>query len=437
MFWFNGWREPRKRCRRKDTSREIASEKETIWSKLSERWKWRIHKDLSADNLLSNSNDETIARMTQPPSQSLSISTIHQYFDEVLKECNQSLQIEERPFTTIDRVADWSSVLPHDESPNVPLYFGMLINASGGAPESGDELVTFYIGYSTWDGRCLFVDRLPTVDNEKLLLQVLAKLAVRLGCRRLLWLRTKISDWPVGMIENPPETLQDWLVLRMDRAAMETYVGKTTEIARNPKEEFTRAFVETQVAAVCLSLNYTCDSKFRLRLAASNNKDDAEAIARLVHGLAVYEKEPDAVQCTAKDYLLDGSGSEPLFYCLLIDYHDLEMNQIITCGMAVIYFGFLLGEGRFLYLEDLYFEEAFRKKGGGSLTLQILADIGLRLRCESFYWTALDWNTPALNLYAKIGAKVQPGLRISRYTDSNLVDFANDFSGSVKTSSSQ
>jgi GNAT superfamily N-acetyltransferase len=157
-----------------------------------------------------------------------------------------------------------------------------------------------------------------------------------------------------------------------------------------------------------------------------DNSEDAKNIARLVQGLAIYEKEPDAVNCTLDDYILDGGGKEPLFYCLLLDYYEKDSADASrhTCGMAFMYFGYVLSQGRFLYLEDLFLEEAYRKQGGGTLILQTLAEIGLHLDCSQFYWTALDWNSPALNLYEKVGAKIQKGLQISRYTGTSLRTFA-------------
>jgi GNAT superfamily N-acetyltransferase len=366
--------------------------------------------------------------MTSPSTQALTASIVHQQIDEVLEEINPSLQDEKA--LTLGRITDWSPVLKNDARLNFPLYFGMLLNSAKEDNETHLQLISFNFAYSTWDGRSLFVDRLPIGDNEKLLLQVLAKIAIRLGCSRLLWFRTDIPDWWATCSKNLPETLQEWHILRMSRSAMETYVGKILERTTNANEVFTRSLVESQVNA-CLSSRFSSNSKFRLRLAGRHNKDDADQIARLVHGLAVYEKRPDAVKRTAQDYLLDGSGDEPLFYCLLVDYYDSETNQTTTCGMAFVYFGYLLEKGRFLYLEDLFFEEAYRKKGGGSLALHILAEVGLRLNCESFFWTALDWNTPALNLYAKIGAKVQPGLKVSFYTDNKLIEFANEFSSNA------
>lgn len=53
-------------------------------------------------------------------------------------------------------------------------------------------VLSMYMAYSTWDGRCLFIDRfdIPNTDDvelEKAMLQLLAQIAVTLGCARLNW----------------------------------------------------------------------------------------------------------------------------------------------------------------------------------------------------------------------------------------------------------
>ena len=173
----------------------------------------------------------------------------------------------------------------------------------------------------------------------------------------------------------------------------------------------------------CLAHANESSESFRLRLSTS---EDVETIVRLVHGLAIYEKEPDAVNCTSENYRCDGHSSEPLYYCLLLDdTTDCETAKPHSCGMAFIYFGYEMGRGRFLYLEDLYLEEAYRKRGAGSLVMKFLARMALDMCCKNFYWVALDWNTPALNLYEKIGAKIQKGVLTIRYTQNKLKAFAD------------
>ena len=46
-----------------------------------------------------------------------------------------------------------------------------------------------YIGYSTWDGRCLHANKIcaRNEETESTLLRTLADIAVRLECQRLVW----------------------------------------------------------------------------------------------------------------------------------------------------------------------------------------------------------------------------------------------------------
>ena len=167
-----------------------------------------------------------------------------------------------------------------------------------------------------------------------------------------------------------------------------------------------------------------------LRLAGP---EDTETIARLVHQLAIYEKEPDAVNMTAQDYFMDGYNSaEPLFYCILADVvatdrdgdGETEPTTTTTVAMGLFYFGHDLVNGPFLYLADLFCDEAFRGKGIGTEIMKQLASISLALDCSQFVWCALDWNAPALSFYNKIGATIKQELKITRYCGKDLQSFA-------------
>jgi hypothetical protein len=71
----------------------------------------------------------------------------------------------------------------------LPLHSGIAINNASTGNLCG--LVTFYIAYSSWDGRILYVDCLQcseiTDAVEILLLQTLAAVAIDLDCIRLTW----------------------------------------------------------------------------------------------------------------------------------------------------------------------------------------------------------------------------------------------------------
>lgn len=71
-----------------------------------------------------------------------------------------------------------------------PLLFGIIAkyNAAAAADNDSrsDELTTFYLAYSTWDGRVLYIDQTSFEASSGALLvyRTLADLAVKLNCNR-------------------------------------------------------------------------------------------------------------------------------------------------------------------------------------------------------------------------------------------------------------
>ena len=134
------------------------------------------------------------------------------------------------------------------------------------------------------------------------------------------------------------------------------------------------------------------------------------------------------LKVTSQDYLIDSDEStDPLFYCLLADFKiekDDGIYETKTCGLGFIFFGYHVGQGPFIYLEDLYMDESYRGFGGGKLMMTELARISLKLGCTKLSWSALDWNTPALNFYNKIGARIETNKTMTRFCGAELAAFA-------------
>ncbi|MEK9565613.1 MAG: GNAT family N-acetyltransferase [Flavobacteriaceae bacterium] len=129
-------------------------------------------------------------------------------------------------------------------------------------------------------------------------------------------------------------------------------------------------------------------------------KQDSEAILRLIQELAVFEKEPESVLLTVSDIERYGFGSSPLFQCLVAQVEQ----QVI--GMALYYQRFSTWKGPTYHLEDLIVTEAYKGKGIGTQLYTAFIQMAYESGVERIEWNVLDWNTPAVGFYEKSGATV-------------------------------
>jgi GNAT superfamily N-acetyltransferase len=128
---------------------------------------------------------------------------------------------------------------------------------------------------------------------------------------------------------------------------------------------------------------------------------DASLMLRFIHGLAEYEREPDAVIATEEDLIRDGFGSQPKYRCLIAEWDS------IPAGFAFFHYCYSTWRGQpGLYLEDLFVLPEMRGKGIGKALLQKLAAIALEENCYGLRWMVLEWNEPALKFYEALGAEL-------------------------------
>lgn len=136
---------------------------------------------------------------------------------------------------------------------------------------------------------------------------------------------------------------------------------------------------------------------------------DVPVILELIRELAAYEKEPDAAVATADDLLRDGFGPQPYFQVLLAEIEEVDIAgpEVVPVGFAFYFYTYSTWTGKpTLYLEDLFVRPAYRGLGLGKALLAELAQIALEKNCGRMQWQVLDWNTPAIDFYTSIGAKV-------------------------------
>jgi GNAT superfamily N-acetyltransferase len=129
---------------------------------------------------------------------------------------------------------------------------------------------------------------------------------------------------------------------------------------------------------------------------------DVPAILGLVHQLAVYEKEPDAVEATEADFrmtLFPPDGAPTAFA------HVAEIDGEVV-GMAVWYVTFSTWVGRGgIWLEDLFVLPEHRGSGLGKALLATLAAVCAERGYGRLEWSVLRWNKPSIGFYDSIGAQ--------------------------------
>jgi GNAT superfamily N-acetyltransferase len=142
---------------------------------------------------------------------------------------------------------------------------------------------------------------------------------------------------------------------------------------------------------------------------------DVPLILEFIRALAVYEREPDAVSATEADLLRDGFGENPYYFCLIADLNG------VPAGFAFYFFNYSTWTGRpGLYLEDLFVKPEFRGLGIGRALLARVAAIAVEKGCPRLQWEVLDWNTPAVDFYAALGASFLDEWRNVRMTGEAL-----------------
>ncbi|WP_283640449.1 GNAT family N-acetyltransferase [Mesonia mobilis] len=156
--------------------------------------------------------------------------------------------------------------------------------------------------------------------------------------------------------------------------------------------------------------------EFQVRKATKN---DMPSVLKLINELAVYEREPDAVEVTVADLERDGFGDQPLFNCFVAEAED----KIV--GMALFYNRYSTWKGKTIHLEDLIVNEDYRGKGIGVQLYKKVMQFALEENIKRVEWVVLDWNTPAVNFYKNTGASVFSEWDTVQFDQDSIKKFLN------------
>ena len=147
---------------------------------------------------------------------------------------------------------------------------------------------------------------------------------------------------------------------------------------------------------------------------------DVPQILAFIRELAAYEREPDAVHATEADLLRDGFGPTKVFDCLIADW--TESGTTTPAGFALYFHNYSTWRGHAgIHLEDIYVTPSSRGKGIGRALIAGVAAIAVAEGCPRLQWDVLEWNTPAIGFYQKMGAVMQSDWRTMRVTGEALL----------------
>ncbi|WP_394251665.1 GNAT family N-acetyltransferase [Arthrobacter pityocampae] len=146
---------------------------------------------------------------------------------------------------------------------------------------------------------------------------------------------------------------------------------------------------------------------------------DVPVILQLIHDLALYEREPDAVRNTTASLEAALFGERPTIYA-----HVAEDRGEVQ-GFALWFLNYSTWEGvNGIYLEDLYVRPEARGAGHGKALLANLARIATERGYARVEWSVLNWNEPSIRFYESLGAAAQSEWSTFRLTGDALVEVA-------------
>lgn len=151
-------------------------------------------------------------------------------------------------------------------------------------------------------------------------------------------------------------------------------------------------------------------------------RTDLAAVYKLIYELALFEKAPEEVTLTLEQFEKDGFSTNPLYFLYVAEIeHPSGVNEI--AGMALFFFCYSTWKGKILYLDDVIVTEIHRGKGIGNLLIDQVFKFAKDNNANQVRWHVLDWNTPAIEFYKKLGMKLEPEWITCKYTQAQIENY--------------
>lgn len=149
-------------------------------------------------------------------------------------------------------------------------------------------------------------------------------------------------------------------------------------------------------------------------------KNDMVAVHQLIKELAIFEKEPDAVEVSVEDLIADGFSEQPAFKAFVAE----EKDNIV--GMALFYERYSTWVGKTIHLEDLIVTQKCRGMGVGKALYTALLQYATKKGVKRVTWEVLGWNKNAIEFYENTGAVILDEWRVVHMKESNLKKFTEN-----------
>jgi GNAT superfamily N-acetyltransferase len=155
------------------------------------------------------------------------------------------------------------------------------------------------------------------------------------------------------------------------------------------------------------------------RISWATEKDIPEILA-FIRALAVYERLEHEMVATEEQLHQTLFGKKRYAEVIFAE----EGSERVGFALFFHNYSTFLGKPG-LYLEDLFVKPEHRGKGYGKRLLAFLARLAIGRDCGRLEWWVLDWNTPSIEFYAKLGAQPMSEWTVHRLTGDKLRELAS------------
>jgi GNAT superfamily N-acetyltransferase/uncharacterized protein YjiS (DUF1127 family) len=366
---------------------------------------------------------------------------------------HEFLALEDVPLTTVEILE--GDMTRSRQNGVMPFY--IIIEEKeedGGYYMMGISLWSF--GYSTWKGRIMNLDLIIAGVYEQYMMTCLAKIAQSLDCQRIEY-RAPPKIASIFKDAHGADLLSEWITLRIGRTDMTKFLqtkvswskrmtnkGAFGWLGQNQKSNEDNERVSHSNKTIKESIDILTEdmnkilgqrslngsTSIRLRQAT---KYDARSILEMVHDLADFENAPNEVTVSSSTYKRDIGGPIPMFHCILVETVNNKDLSTEVVGYCVFYVSYS-PKGKYLWLEDLFIQDDYRRLGCGKALMYVLAQLAMDRKYHSLLWQVLEWNKIALDFYEKLDVPKVLELEAIRFDNEKMNQMLSKRSKSTKIS---